>query len=59
VTLWSKWMSQDEVECLFAWQNTHIAVCRADGPYGKSWEGNMVDGTIPDRATLKNNGPGR
>jgi hypothetical protein len=52
-------MSQDEVECLFAWQNTHIAVCRADGPYGKSWEGNMVDGTIPDRATLKNNGPGR
>lgn len=54
VTLWTKWLSQDEVECLFQWQNTHIAVCRDEGPYGKAWEGNMVDGTMPDNTLLKN-----
>ena len=54
VTLWTKALTQDEVECLFNWQNTHIAVCRAEGPYGKIWEGNMVDGTVPDNTMLKN-----
>ena len=55
VTLWTKWLSQDEVECLFEWQNTHIATCRADGPFGNVWEANMVDGTIPPNTMLKNN----
>ncbi len=55
VTLWMRSLSQDEVECLFQWQNTHIATCRAEGPYGSVWEGNMVDGTIPENVILKNN----
>lgn len=56
VTLWSLALPQDKVECLFTYQNQHIAICTPTSGRNRRWNADLTDGRrTPREIQLKKN----